>query len=121
MTLLLPFTLPCADPETPARFIQLLRRSMIPQLKLRLDLHLAALPPDASPRDLAGTLLQEVRSVFLRWNADSGEFPGKEQIAPWLAAPQSTDPLRIRTEAFRFTELLNELKQPSAQQKGFSL
>lgn len=134
MTLLLPFALPCADPETPARFIQLLRRSMIPQLKLRLDLHLAALPPDASPRDLAGTLLQEVRSVFLRWNADSGEFPGKEQIAPWLAAlerngfrgswlaaPQSADPLRIRTEAFRFTELLNELKQPSAQQKGFSL
>lgn len=128
MTLLLPFALPCADPETPARFIQLLRRSMIPQLKLRLDLHLAALPPDVSPRDLAGTLLQEVRSVFLCWDADAGEFPRKEQLAPWLAAlerngfrgswlaaPRSTDLLRIRTEAGRFAELLNELKQPSAQ------
>ncbi len=128
VTLQLLFALPCADPEMPANFVQLLRRSMIPQLKVRLDLHLAALPPDTSPRDLAGTLLQEVRSVFLCWDADAGEFPRKEQLAPWLAAlerngfrgswlaaPRSTDPLRIRTEAGRFAELLNELKQPSAQ------
>ena len=127
VTLLLPFALPCDDPEAPMHCIQLLRRSMIPQLKVRLDLHLAALPPVA-PRDLAGTLLQEVRSVFLRWNADAGEFPRKEQLAPWLAAlernsfrgswlaaPRSTDPFRIRTEALRFAELLHELKQPSAQ------
>lgn len=128
VTLQLPFALPCADTEMPAHFVQLLRRSMLPQLKVRLDLHLAALPPDVSPRDLAGTLLQEVRSVFLCWDADAGEFPRKEQLAPWLAAlarngfrgswlaaPRSTDPLRIRTEAGRFAELLNELKQPSAQ------
>lgn len=128
VTLQLPFALPCADTEMPAHFVQLLRRSMLPQLKVRLDLHLAALPPDVSPRDLAGTLLQEVRSVFLCWDADAGEFPRKEQLAPWLAAlerngfrgswlaaPRSTDLLRIRTEAGRFAELLNELKQPSAQ------
>lgn len=128
VTLQLPFALPCAATEMPAHFVQLLRRSMLPQLKVRLDLHLAALPPDVSPRDLAGTLLQEVRSVFLCWDADAGEFPRKEQLAPWLAAlerngfrgswlaaPRSTDLLRIRTEAGRFAELLNELKQPSAQ------
>lgn len=128
VTLQLPFALPCADTEMPVHFVQLLRRSMLPQLKVRLDLHLAALPPDVSPRDLAGTLLQEVRSVFLCWDADAGEFPRKEQLAPWLAAlerngfrgswlaaPRSTDLLRIRTEAGRFAELLNELKQPSAQ------
>lgn len=128
VTLQLPFALPCADTEMPTHFVQLLRRSMLPQLKVRLDLHLAALPPDVSPRDLAGTLLQEVRSVFLCWDADAGEFPRKEQLAPWLAAlerngfrgswlaaPRSTDLLRIRTKAGRFAELLNELKQPSAQ------
>ena len=47
ITLLLPISLPCADSAQPVRLIRFLRESMIPELKVRLDIN-----PHEIPRSL---------------------------------------------------------------------
>ena len=128
MTLLLPFTLPCADPELPARLVRFLRRSMIPELKVRLDIQSHEIPRKRTvPSVLAGTLLLEVRSILFRYDADAGNILLTDHLLPWLeamsalafsgswlAAPVSKGAVRFPAEALRFSALLEELRKKEA-------
>ena len=128
MTLLLPFTLPCADPELPARLVRFLRRSMIPELKVRLDIQSHEIPRKRTvPSVLAGTLLLEVRSILFRYDADAGNILLADHLlswleamsalafsGSWLAAPVSKGAVRFPAEALRFSALLEELRKKEA-------
>lgn len=125
MTLLLPFTLPCADSELPGRLVQFLRRSMIPELKVRLDINPHEIPRKLTvPSVLAGTLLLEVRSILFRYDADSGNVLLADHLLPWLeamsnygfagswlSAPYSMGAGRFPVEADYFSNLLEQLKK----------
>lgn len=83
--ILLPFSLPYAGKETPDDMVHFLRSSMIPGLKVRLDIHPHKIPPGAmNPDSLAGTLLLEVKSLMIRYDAGAGNFPVAEHILPWV-------------------------------------
>ncbi len=128
ITLLLPFTLPCAEPEMPGKLIQFLRRSMIPELKVRLDIKPHEIPRKLTvPSVLAGTLLLEVRSILFRYDADSGNVLLADHLAPWLetmnnygfsgsylCAPHSRNAEHFSTEADYFSNLTEQMKK-----KGF--
>ena len=125
MTLLLPFSLPCADSELPGRLVQFLRRSMIPELKVRLDIKPHEIPRKLTvPSVLAGTLLLEVRSVLFRYDADAGNVLLPAHLLPWLealgirgfsgswlVAPSSKDAARLPAEALHFADVLEELRK----------
>ena len=124
VVLLLPFSLPCRGKETPEMLIDFLRASMIPNLKVRLDIH----PLEISrvrtlPDRLAGTLLLEVRSVLFRYDADSGNVLIPEHVKPWIealhplgfrgpfmAAPASSGAERFPHEADEWSALIHTLR-----------
>ncbi len=124
MTLLLPFSLPCRGRETAAALNAFLRASMIPNLKVRLDIHPHEIPRERTDPDrLAGPLLLEVRSVLFRYDADAGNLLIPEHVSPWmerlaplgfhgpfLAAPVSSGAGRLLLEADAWSALITTLR-----------
>lgn len=123
ITLLLPFPLPCPDSVRPMRLIRFLRESMIPELKVRLDINPHEIPRSQTvPSTLAGTLLLEVRSILFRYDADSGNILLADHLLPWLeamnhygfdgswlAAPASSGAGRLPAETESFSKLIKQL------------
>lgn len=83
-TLLLPFSIPAASPELLQQAADFLRNSLLPWVKLRLDIHCHELSPGYDPETLAGALLHEVRSVRFLYFAESGNVLVPEHILPWI-------------------------------------
>ena len=124
IVLLLPFSLPCRGKETPAMLTDFLRTSMIPNLKVRLDIHPHEIPRERMlPDRLAGTLLLEVRSVLFRYDADSGNTLVPEHVKPWIerlhllgfhgpfmAAPALSGAGRFLHEADEWSALIHTLR-----------
>lgn len=124
ITLLLPFSLPCRGKETPEKLVEFLRTSMIPNLKVRLDIHPHDIPRGRTlPDQLAGTLLLEVKSVLFRYDADSGNVLIPEHVKVWIerfhalgfhgpfmAAPASGGAGRFLHEADAWSALINTLR-----------
>ena len=125
--LLLPFSLPCLEKETPDDMVRFLRSAMIPGLKVRLDIHPHTIPRDAmDPEKLAGTLLLEVKSLLIRYDAGAGNFPVAEHILPWVkklysygmhgpffSAPSGIPFDRLPHEAEIWSGIIRELQKPS--------
>lgn len=83
-TLLLPLTIPVADPSVPGRTMAFLRELMIPQLKICLYITPHELQKNFSPADLAGSLYLETASVYFRYQADCGNTLKRVHLVPWL-------------------------------------
>ncbi|MBO7146198.1 MAG: hypothetical protein J6W81_00435 [Lentisphaeria bacterium] len=83
-TLLLSYSLPLNGSENSRRLTAFLRNLMIPDIKLRLEIHPHDLKPDFNPEELAGTLRLETRSVLFCYNADAGNHLLRAHVAPWL-------------------------------------
>lgn len=125
--LLLPFALPCLDKETPDDMVRFLRSSMIPGLKVRLDIYPHKIPrSEMEPSVLAGTLLFEVKSLMIRYDAGAGNFPVAEHLVPWLvklysrgmhgpffSAPAGIPFDRLPREAEIWYGIVNELRKNS--------
>lgn len=85
-TLLIPFSIPSASPEITRQALRFCRKTLLPWVKLRLDIHAHELSPGFLPEELAGELFPEVRSIRFVYLADSGNVLIPEHILPWIAA-----------------------------------
>lgn len=82
-TLLLPYRVPSRF--SPSEMNRFLRRTLIGQVKLRLDVHPYELEePERVITQTADLLVFEVRSVTFIYDADSGCRIRKEHLEPWL-------------------------------------
>ena len=125
--LLLPFSLPCLEKETPDDMVRFLRSAMIPSLKVRLDIHPHKIPRGSmDPEKLAGTLLLEVKSLMIRYDAGAGNYPVAEHILPWVkklysygmhgpffSAPSGIPFDRLPHEAEIWNGIIRELQKTS--------
>ncbi|MBQ9337948.1 MAG: hypothetical protein IJS14_11705 [Lentisphaeria bacterium] len=84
VTLLLPVRLPLPDPAWKETVTGFLRGTMIPRLKLRLEIYPHELKQDFSPEDLAGTFRLETGSVLFCCNADCGNRLLRQHLTPWM-------------------------------------
>lgn len=121
MTLLIPYRIPSdAEAEFVADF---LRRTMIPQVRLRLDVHPHELPRDFAPETILRHLKPEIGSVIWVYDADSGNRILKKHLTPWLDVllpagmngpflfcPNSRRNRMALAEAEAFLELVTELR-----------
>ena len=83
-TILLPFAIPAASPEIVRQVPAFLRKTLLPWVKLRLDVHAHELAPGFSPQELAGNLFTEIRSIRFLYLADTGNVLIPEHISPWI-------------------------------------
>ncbi len=83
-TLILPFTLPARGLETPGQLSALLKRTMNPWFKVRLDVHPHDLKPNFDPAALSGLLPLETAAVHFVYNRDSGNVLVPAHAAPWI-------------------------------------
>jgi len=82
MTLLLPLVLPGQPhPDAVARFM---RKTLLPNVKLRLDVHPWMIKPDTVLKTLAGTLAFETRALTFRYDADCGSRILEAQVRQWI-------------------------------------
>lgn len=121
MTLFLPLALPCAvPPETISKFM---RETLIPNVKLRLDIHPWQFKPDMTPRGTAGTLAFETRAITFRYDADCGGRILRGHVRQWLdyllpagfrgsvlLCPFSLRNRMMLPEADSFADILDSLK-----------
>ena len=84
MTILLPVRLPLPDPGLCVKITDFLRSEMIPNLKLRLEIHPHELKQESCPEELAGTFRLETGSVLFCCNADGGNRILRAHLTPWL-------------------------------------
>ena len=84
ITLLLPMRLPLTDPALREKITGFLRDTMIPRLKLRLEIYPHELKQDFSPEALAGTFRLETGSVLFCCNADCGNRLLRQHLTPWM-------------------------------------
>ena len=122
ITLLLPVHLPLPDPALREKITGFLRDTMIPQLKLRLEIYPHELKQDFSPDGLAGTFRLETGSVLFCCNADCGNRLLRQHLTPWmryyaltgfpgpfLFCPFSQDNRLAATESELYSRLAEEL------------
>ena len=83
-TLLLPFAIPAASPEIVRQVPAFLRKTLLPWVKLRLDVHAHELAPGFAPEKLAENLFSEIRSIRFLYLADTGNVLIPEHISPWI-------------------------------------
>ncbi|MBQ9771627.1 MAG: hypothetical protein IJW23_07360 [Lentisphaeria bacterium] len=83
-TLLIPFAIPAASPEIVRQVPVFLRKTLLPWVKLRLDVHAHELVPGFSPETLAGGMFTEIRSIRFLYLADTGNVLIPEHILPWI-------------------------------------
>ena len=84
ITLLLPVRLPLSDPAWKEKITGFLRETMIPHLKLRLEIYPHELKQNFSPEALAGTFRLETGSVLFCSNADAGNRLLRQHLTPWM-------------------------------------
>ena len=84
--LLIPFSIPSASPEIIRQVSVFLKRTLLPWVKLRLDIHAHELRPGFSVEELADGLFPEIRSIRFVYLADTGNVLIPEHIIPWLKA-----------------------------------
>ena len=122
-TLLLPFRLPVSGGCSPLEFAAFLRESMIPQVKVHLEIHPHELRKDFDPRAVAGNLRFETRAVTFCYDADCGNRLLRQHLAPWLkyfalnafygpyfVCPFSQEYRLSPLEAESYSKLVEELK-----------
>ena len=85
-TILLPFAIPAASPEIVRQVAVFLRKTLLPWVKLRLDVHAHELVPGFSPDELAGSLFSEIRSIRFLYLADTGNVLIPEHVSPWIGS-----------------------------------
>lgn len=85
-TILLPFSIPAASADLIRQASGFLRKSLLPQVKIRLDIHAHELNPGFSPDELAGILFPEIRSIRFLYLADAGNVLIPEHILPWISS-----------------------------------
>ena len=120
MTMLVPAKFPCGNV---AEIMKLLRDTMIPNIKLRLDVYPWALPEKAGLRETAGLLGFETRAVVFRYDADCGNRILKQHITQWinylnrtgsrallLLSPHSQRNRMAFPEATQFSGIIGELR-----------
>ena len=83
-TILLPFAIPAVSPEIVRQVSAFLRKTLLPWVKLRLDVHAHELAPGFSPEELVGSLFTEIRSIRFLYLADAGNVLIPEHISPWV-------------------------------------
>lgn len=85
-TILVPYWIPGpADvPEYPSLIGKFLRDTMMPNVKLRLDIHVHEMEPDADPRQILGYLGREVRSAVFVYDADDDIKFTEADLLPWI-------------------------------------
>lgn len=123
MTLLLPFRLPTYSPERSGMMNKFLRDSMIPGLKLRLDIHPFDIEPGTTPDELIGPLFREVRSIMLHYDADCGSrisakiirswaeiFDVYDFSGPFFLAPYSQRHRMVYPQAESFAKIVSDLR-----------
>lgn len=123
VTLLLPFRIPSHSDADTAEMMEFLRGTLIPAVKVRLDVHPHELPKDFIPGELAGLLRFETRSVLFLYDADSGNRLIPQHIVPWieyldavgmdgpfLSCPQSQDQRMSIPESDSFAKFVNDLR-----------
>ncbi len=128
ITLLFPFSFPPKSTDSIKNLSAFLRNVMIPQVKLRLDVYPHLLKPTDHPVLQAKHLFTEVRAVFFRYNADSGNVLVPEHLEPWItefakkgfygpyfAAPQTNRPELMEHESAAFLRVLEQI--PKKTQK----
>lgn len=122
MTLLIPCTIPAPEPMSHA--LRFMRNTMIPGVKLKLEI--MPWSPDFAKQpvsELLGSLLLEAGSVSFRYDADCGNRIMKKQVKPVIEAlkrvnftgtvmlaPMSQRNRMTYPEACQFSEILEELK-----------
>ncbi len=124
ITLLLPLSLPEPErndlPQEAARFI---RNTLLPKVKLRLDINPWLIEKNQDIRALAGMLHFECAALMFHYNADGGGRILKRQITPWLdylsvsafsgavlLCPHSAGNRMAMPEADSFSKIISELK-----------
>ena len=84
ITLLLPVRLPLPDPALKEKITRFLSDTMIPRLKLRLEIYPHELKQNFDPVEIAGTLRLETASVLFCCNADCGNRLIRPHLTPWM-------------------------------------
>ena len=85
-TILLPFSIPTVSPELILQAVRFLRQTLLPWVKIRLDIHCHELSPGYDPESMAGMLFPEVRSLRFLYLAESGNVLVPEHILPWIGS-----------------------------------
>ena len=122
-TLLLPFRLPVLGGCSAAELASFLRETMIPSIKVRLDIYPHELKKNSDPREIAGNLRFETRSVIFCYDADGGNRLLRAHLVPWLkyfalnafygpyfVCPFSQEYRLSPLEAESYSKLVEELK-----------
>ncbi len=81
-TLLLPHAIPAEN--SPEEVMRLLRNTMLPGIKLNLNIFPWQIPPRSNPRELTGRLGYETRVMTFRYDADSGQHIQRNHLEKWL-------------------------------------
>lgn len=84
-TLLLPVILPDPDGPAPERIALFMRNLLIPNIKLRIDVHPWRITGGMTPKQLCGHLNFETRAISFRYDADCGNRVLRNHLKPWLA------------------------------------
>ncbi len=91
-TLLLPYSIP--SDHKPEDVMLLFRNTLIPNIKLNLNVFPWQLPPDCEPKSIAGRLGYETRVLTFRYDADCGHKLLPAHLKKWLTIlPARTDVL----------------------------
>lgn len=119
MTLLLPYALPSEIPAS--EYSRFLRNTLLPCIKLRLDVHPWQMKPSLSPQNAAGTLRLETRVLTFRYDADCGNRILPVHVKEWksyfsqmnlacsfLLCPFSRLNRMAYPEANQFAEIIQE-------------
>lgn len=85
-TILLPVSVPFVPDAGALQILYFLRRTLLPWVKIRLDVYCHELAPGYSPENIAGPLFPEIRAIRFLYQADSGNVLIPEHILPWVGA-----------------------------------
>jgi len=123
ITLLLPFRIPVQSDSEAEAMMKFLRDSLVPDVKVRLDIHSHALPRNFTPEKTAGLLRYETKSLMFVYDADSGNRLMPNHVIPWisymeevgvngpfLVSPQSHNQRMSLPESDFFARFVSELR-----------
>ncbi len=124
-TLLLPHAVPSV--QLPEKVMQLLRNTLIPNVKLNLNVFPWQLPRDCDVKKEAGLLGYETRVLTFRYDADSGQKLLPAHLESWLSvlpaetrilfAPFSLRNRMLQTEAEYFSHFVRDVLDKTALER----
>lgn len=120
ITMLVPVKFPC---ENVSAVMKVLRDTMIPNVKLRLDVYPWTMDMKKDLRETAGQLGFETRAVVFRYDADCGNRILKHHVSAWISylnrsgtqalfllSPHSLRNRMAFPEATLYSEIINGLR-----------